>query len=77
MVRNNHSIGGIIFEDLETGEVISDVILYDRLFEEMRFDLGTGTNLSEVAVLESVVAVYTNVLTNSNHDTNPSPGRRR
>lgn len=59
MVRNNHSIGGIIFEDLETGEVISDVILYDRLFEEMRFDSGTGTNLTEVAVLESVVAMST------------------
>jgi len=59
MVRNNHSTGGIIFEDLETGEVISDVIIDNRLFEGMRFDSGTGTNLTEVAVLESVVAMST------------------
>jgi len=59
MVRNNHSTGGIIFDDLETGEVISDVIIDNRLFEGMRFDSGTGTNLTEVAVLESVVAMST------------------
>lgn len=58
MVRNKHSTWGIIFEDLETGEMISDVILDDRLFEEMRFDSGTGTNLTEVAVFKALDMLF-------------------